>query len=64
MLTSDVCSRFLITIKSYNLHVGDIRGVVSEIVSYRKKDYASSFLVHAGYVSFGLSLAFPFFSPL
>jgi hypothetical protein len=29
-LTCDVCSRPPITIRSHNLHVGDIRGAVSE----------------------------------
>ncbi len=32
VLASDVCSRPLITIRSHDLHVGDIRGVVGEIV--------------------------------
>jgi hypothetical protein len=38
MLTVDVCSRPLIIIKYHNLHVGDIRRVMGEIVSYHDKD--------------------------
>jgi hypothetical protein len=34
----DVYSRPPIIIKSHYLHVNDIRGVVGEIASYRKKD--------------------------
>jgi hypothetical protein len=37
-LVGDVCSRLPITIRSHNLHVGDIRRVVGEIVSYNEKD--------------------------
>jgi hypothetical protein len=38
VLVRDVYSRPLITIKSHNLHVDDIRGVAGEIVSYCKRD--------------------------
>ncbi len=34
----DACSRPPITIRFHGLHVGDIRGVVGEIVSYHKRD--------------------------
>jgi hypothetical protein len=37
-LSRDVCSRPPIFIRSWNLHVGDIRGVMNEIASYHKKD--------------------------
>jgi hypothetical protein len=61
VLASDVCSRPPIIIRFHDLHAGDIRGVVGEITSYHKKDYFFPFfLVHAGFASFGLSLAFPF----
>jgi len=38
MLTSDVCFRPPITIRSHNLHASDIKRVVSEITSYHEKD--------------------------
>jgi hypothetical protein len=38
VLVGDVCSRPSITIRSHDLHVGDIRGVVGEIASYHKRD--------------------------
>ncbi len=38
MLASDACSRPPITIRCHDLHVGDIRKVVGEIVSYHEKD--------------------------
>jgi hypothetical protein len=38
MLVYDACSRPPITIRSHNLHVGDIRGVVGEIVFYHERD--------------------------
>jgi hypothetical protein len=38
VLVSDVYSKPPITIKSHDLFVGDIKGVVGEIVSYHKKD--------------------------
>jgi hypothetical protein len=38
VLTCDVCSRFPITIKFHNLHVGDIKGAMGEITSQHKKD--------------------------
>jgi hypothetical protein len=37
-LTSDVYSRPPITIKSHNLHAGNIKRAVGEIASYHKKD--------------------------
>jgi len=37
-LVRDVCFRFLITFRSHNLYVGDIKGVVGEITSYHEKD--------------------------
>ncbi len=37
-LTSDAYSRPPITIRSHDLHVGDIKGAVGEIASYHKKD--------------------------
>jgi hypothetical protein len=37
MLTKDACLIFLITIRSHDLHAGDIREVVSEITSYHNK---------------------------
>jgi hypothetical protein len=38
MLAGDAYSRPPIIIKSHDLHVSNIRGVVSEIASYHKKD--------------------------
>jgi hypothetical protein len=38
MLVGDVCSRHPITIRSHDLHAGDIRRVVDEIVSYHERD--------------------------
>jgi hypothetical protein len=38
MLASDVYSRPPIIIRSHDLHVSDIRGVVGEIASYHEKD--------------------------
>ncbi len=38
MLVGDVCFRPPMTIRSHNLHVGYIRGVVDEITSYHNKD--------------------------
>jgi hypothetical protein len=37
-LTSDVCSRSPIIIRSHDLHACDIRGAVGEITSYHKRD--------------------------
>jgi hypothetical protein len=37
-LVGDVCSRCHITIRSHNLHVGNIRKAVGEITSYHEKD--------------------------
>ncbi len=38
MLADDTCSKPPITIRSHNLHVGAIRGVVGEIASYHERD--------------------------
>jgi hypothetical protein len=38
VLARDVYSRLPITIKSHDLHVGDIRRAMGEIVSYHKKE--------------------------
>jgi len=38
MLVGDVCSRPPITIRSHDLHVGNIRGAMGEITSYHKGD--------------------------
>ncbi len=58
-MVGDACYRPLITIRSHNSHVGNIRGVVGEIVFARG---TSSFpcLVLVDCASFGLALAFPF----
>ncbi len=37
MLIGDVCFKPPITIRSHNLHVGDIKGVMGEIASYHEK---------------------------
>jgi hypothetical protein len=37
-LRSDACSRPPTTIRSHDLHVGDIRGVEGEIASYHERD--------------------------
>jgi len=37
-LMGDACSRPCVTIKSHDLHVGDIRGAMGEITSYHKRD--------------------------
>jgi hypothetical protein len=58
VLVGDACSRPPITIKSHDLHVGDIKGAVAEITSYHEKDLLFPFLVN--WSSFGL----PFLSPL
>jgi len=38
ILVGDVCSKPPITIRSHNLHEGNIRKVVGEIVSYHERD--------------------------
>jgi hypothetical protein len=38
MLVGDACSRPPITIKFHDLHAGDIRGAMGEIISYHEKD--------------------------
>jgi hypothetical protein len=38
ILVGDVCSKPPIIIRPHDLHVGDIRGVVGEIVSYLERD--------------------------
>ncbi len=63
MLDGDACSRPPITIRSHNLHAGDIRGAMGEITFYQGLAF-SFFLVLAGCTSFGLSLAFPFCLPM
>ncbi len=40
-LTGDACSKPPTTIRSHDLHVGDVRGAVGEIASYHKRDYLS-----------------------
>jgi hypothetical protein len=37
-LAGDGCSILPITIRSHNLHIGDIKGVVGEITSYHNRD--------------------------
>ncbi len=37
-LMNDACSRPLITIRSHNLNVGDIRRAMGEITSYHERD--------------------------
>jgi hypothetical protein len=37
-LASNVCSRPPITIRSHDLHVGDIKEAMGEITSYHEKD--------------------------
>ncbi len=41
VLTNDAYFRPPITIRSHNLHVGDIRGVMGEITSYHERDQLS-----------------------
>jgi hypothetical protein len=38
MLASDVCSKPPITIRSHDLHAGDIRRAMDEIASYHERD--------------------------
>jgi hypothetical protein len=38
VLASDACSRPPITIRFHDLHIGDIKGVVGQIISYHEKD--------------------------
>jgi hypothetical protein len=38
VLAGDACSRPPITIRSHDLHAGNIRGVVGEITSYHERD--------------------------
>ncbi len=54
-MVRDACCRPPITIRSHDLHVGDIKSVVGE-----KGLVLSLFLVITGRASFGFSLAFPF----
>jgi hypothetical protein len=37
-VANDACSRPPITIRSHDLHEGDIRGVVAKIASYHEKE--------------------------
>jgi hypothetical protein len=55
-LAGDASFRPAINIISDDLHAGDIRQAMGEIASYHKKGWFS--LVHAGCMSFSLSLAF------
>jgi len=41
VLTGDACFIFLITIRSHNLHVDDIKKAMSEIASDHERDYLS-----------------------
>ncbi len=59
-MAKNTCSRPFIIVRFHDLHASDIRGVVGEITSYHKRGLTLSFLVHVGYPSFGLSLAFHF----
>ncbi len=59
-LAGDACSRPLITIRSHDLNVGNIRRLwVKWLPTTRRTSFLPS-LVPTSYVSFGLSLAFPF----
>ncbi len=56
LLAGNVCSKPPIIIKLHDLHVGDIKSAVGEIVSYHEKDQFSSF-----FGSYGLYIFWPFF---
>ncbi len=43
MLAGDACSRPFITIISHDLHAGDIRRAMGEIISYHERDLFSPF---------------------
>jgi hypothetical protein len=43
VLVGGVCFRPPITVKSHDLHAGEIRGAMGEIVSYHEKDWFSPF---------------------
>jgi len=60
VLVRDVYSRPPITIKSHDLHVGNIRKVVGEITSTTRRTSSFPSLVLVGNASFSLSLAFLF----
>jgi hypothetical protein len=60
VLARDVYSRPPITIKSHDLHVGNIRKVVGEITFTTRRTSYFPPLVLAGNASFGLFLAFLF----
>ncbi len=60
-MVGDACSRPPITIKSHDLHAGDIRRAMGEKTSTTTR--GTFFWVLVGCVSFGLSLAFPFCLP-
>jgi hypothetical protein len=60
-LASGACSRSPITIKSHNLHVGDIRGAVGEIASYHEKLAFSLFLGPSSCVFFRPFFGLPLF---
>ncbi len=59
-MAGDVCSRPPTIIRFHDLHISDIKWVVSEIISYQEGLALSLFLVPTGYSSFGLSVAFHF----
>jgi hypothetical protein len=42
-LACDVCSKHPITIRSHDLHAGDIIRVVDEVASYHERDWLSPF---------------------
>jgi hypothetical protein len=64
MLTGDACSKPPITIRFHDLHASDIKGAMGEITSYHEgTSFFLFFLVFVGWLSFGLSLAFPFCLP-
>jgi hypothetical protein len=61
---SDACSKPPIIIRSHDLHACHIKRAVGEIASYHERDWLFPFFwIHAGCVSFGLSLAFSFCLP-
>jgi hypothetical protein len=54
VLARNVCSRLPITMKSHDLHLGDIRRVVGEITSYHENDKLLPFFGSYGLHIFGL----------
>jgi len=59
-LACDACFRPPTTIKSHDLHAGDIRGAMGEIASYHKRDWLSPSL----FGPFRLCISWPFFGLL